>query len=99
DGCSEERVLAGVVQHDGALAPHEDLRGVLVHGPLAVSNVWHVLQKNGEASVYNSKFLHQQSSVRGRPCHPPHCSWRSPWNGMSAVRIGSSRRYSQDGCS
>ena len=45
DGRGEERVLAGVVQHDGVLPSHEDLRGVLVHGPLAVPNVWNILQQ------------------------------------------------------
>ncbi|KAF7055160.1 hypothetical protein CFC21_062726 [Triticum aestivum] len=44
-------------------------------------------------------FCTNSACVRSRPCHPPRCSWRSPWNGMSAVRIGSSRRCSPDGCS
>ncbi|BAS82736.1 Os03g0192750 [Oryza sativa Japonica Group] len=34
-----------------------------------------------------------------RPCHRPHCSWRSPWIGMFEVRKGSCHHYSPSGCS
>jgi hypothetical protein len=46
DGRGKERVLAGVVQHNGVLAAHEYLRGVFVHGPLAVADVGDVLHLN-----------------------------------------------------
>ena len=43
DGGGEEGVLAHVVHGDRILAAHHDLRGVLVHRPLRVTHVGHVL--------------------------------------------------------
>lgn len=57
DWCSEERVLAGVVQHDGVLAAHEDLRGVLIHGSLAVPDVGHILQQGVSSFRTNLSYL------------------------------------------
>lgn len=42
-GC-QEGVLARVVEDDGVLASHEYLRCVLIHCPLAVPDIWHILQ-------------------------------------------------------
>lgn len=44
-GSSKQRVLAGVVQHNGAFPTHEYLRGVLIHSSLAIPNIWHILWK------------------------------------------------------
>lgn len=44
DGCGKERVLAGVVNNERVFPTHEDLRGVLIHGPLTISNIRHVLK-------------------------------------------------------
>ena len=44
DRSGQERVLASVVKHNGAFPTHEYLRGVLIHGSLAVPNIWHILQ-------------------------------------------------------
>lgn len=42
DGRSQQRVLTGVVQHNGVLAAQEDLAGVLVQCTLAVTHVGHI---------------------------------------------------------
>lgn len=51
EGARQQRVLAGVVHGDGVLAPHEDLRCVLVQGALGVANVGHVLDHHLWADV------------------------------------------------
>uniref|UniRef100_A0A7C9CT11 Uncharacterized protein n=1 Tax=Opuntia streptacantha TaxID=393608 RepID=A0A7C9CT11_OPUST len=43
DGGSQERVLTGVVHHDSVLSSHEYLRSVLIHGSLAITHIWHIL--------------------------------------------------------
>ena len=43
DGSSEQGILTSVVQDDGVVAAHEDFGRVFIHGTLAVTNVWHVL--------------------------------------------------------
>jgi hypothetical protein len=45
DGCREERILTGIVQHDGILSTHKDLRGIFIHSPLTVSHIGDVLKK------------------------------------------------------
>lgn len=40
---SKQRVLAGVVQNNGAFPTHEYFRGVLIHSSLAIPNIWHIL--------------------------------------------------------
>ena len=56
---SKKRILTSVVQYDSVGTAHEDLRGVLVHGTLAVTNIGYILNhnlwKNGV------KFLYWQS--------------------------------------
>lgn len=43
DWSGEQRVLTGVVHHNGALSAHKYLRCVLVHCSLAVPNIRHIL--------------------------------------------------------
>ena len=43
DGGGQQGVLARVVDGQRVAAAHEDLRDILVHGPLGVGDGWHVL--------------------------------------------------------
>ena len=46
DGGCQERVLTRVVQHNCVVATHAYLRGVLVHGSLAVTHIGDILDYN-----------------------------------------------------
>jgi len=48
---SKERVLAGVVDGDGVAATHEDLRSVLVHGTLRVTDIRNILDDDAVVGV------------------------------------------------
>ncbi|EPY31188.1 myo-inositol-1-phosphate synthase [Strigomonas culicis] len=63
EGGREQRVLAGVVQHDGLLAAHEDGEGVLVQSALAVADVRQVL--DDDAVVRLGRALGEEDLVRG----------------------------------
>lgn len=45
DGWSKKRVLTSIVQHDCVFPSQEYLRGVLIHCPLAVPHIRHILNK------------------------------------------------------
>lgn len=72
DRSSKERVLTCVVEHNGVLPSHEYLRSVLVHSPLTVTNIRHMLQHQEDhkitmrktALMVNSAYL---KKAPGRP--------------------------------
>jgi len=46
DGCGQEGVLTCIVQYNGVVSPHTNLRRVLVHCPLAVTHIGNILDHN-----------------------------------------------------
>ena len=46
DWSSEKRVFTSVVQYHSVGTTHEDLRGVLVHGTLAITNIRNIFNHN-----------------------------------------------------
>jgi len=84
DGRGEEWIFTAVVQHDVVLAAHEDLRGVLIHGSLAVPNVRHILQLGVASLRTKSKLFYSYMSAL---CTGWTISWRTlittTWSGCS----------------
>ena len=51
-GAGKQRILTGVVDHDGVVSAHQDLTRVLIHRTLAVSDVRNVLDHYAVVGVF-----------------------------------------------
>lgn len=59
DWSRQQGILARVVHHYGVLPTHEYLRCVLVHGPLAIRNIRHILKHHTPTIYMRTKHMHK----------------------------------------